>query len=148
MPRRDKQDYNVERFRGFVEPLLEQRNESYRQASMKAGLDETAISRYFRGTQPMRDACIALADYFDVNPNEMLQAAGYEPLDLFERREVDLSQVSPETKQILEKLERITDPRIRRRIYEAIDLMLEGQLQSQQERQQKPRPAAESADAT
>lgn len=131
MPRRDIQDYDVSRFRDFVEPLLKQRDESYRQASMEARLDETAISRYFRGTQPMRDACIALADHFGVNPNEMLQAAGYEPLHFFDRQEVDLSNVKPETRRIVQKLEQISDPDARAQLSEAINTLLDNQLRAE-----------------
>jgi len=81
----------------------------------------------------MRDACIALADHFGINPNKLLEAAGYEPLHFFDRREIDLTKVSPEGKEILEKLEQITDPKIRKRLFEVIDVMLDGYLLAEQE---------------
>ena len=133
MAKKRIRNYDPKRFRRLVEPLLAERNESYRQASRAAGLDETAISRYFGGTQPMRDACIALADHFGINPNKLLEAAGYEPLHFFDRREIDLTRVSPEGKEILEKLELITDPKIRKRLFEVIDVILDGYLLAEQE---------------
>ena len=128
MPRRDIQDYEVDRFRNFVKPLLEQRDESYRQASMSAGLDETAISRYFRGTQPMRDACIALADHFGVNPNEMLKAAGYAPLHFFDRRLIDPNAIPPDVEQFLGEIMKIENETIRKEMIEALRQVLKVQM--------------------
>lgn len=143
-----KQSYASDRFRKLVEPLLDQRNESYRQASMAAGLDETAISRFFGGTQPSRDSCIALADHFGLNPNRLLEAAGYEPLRFFQREEIDLSKVSPEAKLLLDKLERIKEPRLRVQLFEVVDRMLDGYLLAEEaedrEEIAEPKTALES----
>lgn len=71
--------YEPERFIPYVKRLLEERNETAREASLRAGLDRSALWRFIRkGTRPHRDACILLAQHFGVNPNEMLQAAGYD----------------------------------------------------------------------
>jgi hypothetical protein len=40
--------------------------------------------------------------------------------------EIDLSQVRPEAKKLLEQIDRITDPERRNRLYQVIDSMLEG----------------------
>ena len=133
MPRRDKQDYDVNSFRDFVEPLLEQREESYRQASMEAGLDETAISRYFRGTHPMRDACIALADHFGINPNEMLEAAGYEPLHFFDRRLIDPNALPPDIEQLMGEIMKIENKNVRQEMVKTLHQVLQVQMQMREE---------------
>jgi len=77
--------YDPSEFIPYLKRLLAERNESYRQASLGAGLDRSAVWRFMeQGTRPHRDACILLAQHFGVNPNEMLQAAGYEPIPLFD----------------------------------------------------------------
>lgn len=133
MPRRDRQDYEVDRFRNFVKPLLEQLDESYRQASMSAGLDEAALSRYFRGTQPMRDACIALADHFGINPNEMLKAAGYDPLHFFDRRLIDPNAIPPDVEQFLGEIMKIETATIRKEMIEALRQVLKVQMVMREE---------------
>lgn len=48
-------------------------------------MDRGALWRFIKNeTRPHRDACILLAQRFGVNPNEMLQAAGYDPIPLFD----------------------------------------------------------------
>jgi len=96
---------------------------------MAAGLDETAISRYFGGTQPMRDACIALADHFGVNPNEMLEAAGYEPLHFFDRRLIDPNALPPDIDQLTGEIMRIEDEEMRKEMVEALRRVLRIQMQ-------------------
>ncbi len=132
MPRR-KQDYDAERFRELLTPLLEESGESYRQASMSAGLDETAISRYLRGSQPMRDACIALADHFGVNPNKILEAAGYEPLRFFDRRIVDPAALPPDVNRLIDKVMAFEDDVIRERIVKMLLQFIELQRQMKEE---------------
>ncbi len=62
-----------------LEELLAERNESMREASLGAGLDHGAIRRYVRyGRRPTRDSLLLLADHFEVNPNDLLELAGYE----------------------------------------------------------------------
>ena len=128
MPRRRKTGYDPIPFQELLRQQLDESEESYRGASVAAGLNRSAISSYLKGARPMRDACIALSDHFGINPNRMLVAAGYEPLELFDRRAIDLSEVTPEGKRILEKLDQITDPKIRRQLFRVIDVMLDGYL--------------------
>jgi transcriptional regulator with XRE-family HTH domain len=47
--------------------VCNERHMSYREASIKAKLDPTAISRFIRGTQPSYDSCLKLAHYFGVS---------------------------------------------------------------------------------
>jgi len=133
MSDQDTLSYDASLFQELLRKLLEESGESYRKASRAAGLHHTAISKYMSGVRPGRDACIALADHFGINPNKLLEAAGYEPLHFFDRREIDLTKLSPEGKEILEKLEQVTDPKIRKRLFEVIDVMLDGYLLAEQE---------------
>jgi hypothetical protein len=145
MPRKPGHDkYHAERFQAVLGRLIDNAGESHRGASTAAGLDSSAISRYMGSTRPSRDACIALADHFGINPNVMLEAAGYKPLRFFDGEKIDLSQVRPEAKEILERLEGIADPKGRAHLYQVIGSMLEGyQLAKQMDRVTNLRRALE-----
>jgi hypothetical protein len=132
MSKKRASNYDAEKFRGLVEPLLKETNESYRQASMAAGLDETAISRYFGGTQPVRDACIALADHFGINPNKMLEVAGYEPLHFFDRRLIDPSALPPDVDAFANEIARIEDEELRKEMIEAFRQILRIQMEARE----------------
>ena len=78
----------------------------------------------------MRDACIALADHFGINPNEMLEAAGYEPLAFFEEGPLEPGQVSRDVEELATKIDQIPDPRIRRQVIGAMSVLLDMYLPS------------------
>jgi transcriptional regulator with XRE-family HTH domain len=126
MPGKKNLDQDLSQFQKLLKRLLEESGENYSEAARASGLHYTTISKYMGGVHPMRDACIALADHFGINPNVMLEAAGYKPLRFFDREKIDLSQVRPEAKKMLEQLERITDPKRRDHLYQVINSMLEG----------------------
>jgi len=58
----------------------------------------------------------------------MLTAAGYRPLAFFEEGPLELGQVSREVEELVTRIQQINDPRIRRRLIEAINVMLEAYL--------------------
>ena len=66
-----------------IRELLELRNESLRAAGLKAGLDHQFVRRIVNGERPNMIACIMLADYFGINPNELLQLAQWPTLKIF-----------------------------------------------------------------
>jgi len=66
-----------ERLREIINRKRKQRGLSMRQASIQAGLDDTAISRYLRGTKPSPLACEKLGTFFGVNPEELKYLAGH-----------------------------------------------------------------------
>ncbi len=91
--------------------------ETYREAAIKAGLDRSAVWRLLhQGARPHRDACILLAQHFEVNPNEMLAAAGYEPIALFDLSLTTPGEFPPEVKALAQALTDIPDAGKRRRI--------------------------------
>jgi len=122
--------YDSTRLVATLEKLLAERNESYREASLRAGLDHGAVRRYVRdGRRPSRDSLLALADHFGVNPNDLLVLAEYPPMRMFEREPADLNRLSPDVQLVAEDLERIGDPVLRRRLTEAIRLLMRGHLE-------------------
>jgi hypothetical protein len=113
-----------------LEGLLEKRNESMREASLAAGLDHGALLRYIRyGRRPTRDSVLLLADHFEMNPNDLLRLAGYRSMKMFERKKLEPGTVSPEVLALVEDLERIADPVLRRELAEAMQLLMGGYLQ-------------------
>ncbi len=143
MPR---QKYDPRPVQELLRKLLERAGESYRQASLAAGLPDNAISKYMRGVRPRRDACIALADHFGVDPNELLQAAGYEPLRFFDPAKGAPEWQSPEAAEIAKMIDAIQDPVARKRVARAVKVLLRGYLGAPDSRSEEAKgPATEAA---
>jgi transcriptional regulator with XRE-family HTH domain len=105
----------------LLEELRQDRNESYREASLAAGLDHGALHRFVRGQRrPNRESCIALANHFDINPNELLVAAGHEPLPWFDPSLTDIQDYPLEVKRVAEALIEIENLRLRREVCDAL----------------------------
>lgn len=119
--RRSRKGYNHRPLVTLLERLLEEHNETPRGASLASGLDHGAVGRFLRGeVRPHRDTCIMLAGYFDINPNEILQAAGYEPLPIFDLSLADPNEFPPEVKELAISLNKIQDPKHRRKLCEIL----------------------------
>jgi len=125
-----QQQYDPEPFRQLLVELLKKTGESYRKASLAAGLPSNAISKYMSGLRPSQRACVALADHFGVNPNELLQAAGYEPLRIFDRSLMQSGEMSPEMQEVFAQIQQIEDPIVRRRMLEAIATLIDAYLRA------------------
>jgi len=69
-----------------------------------------------------------LADHFEVNPNDLLVRADYQPMKMFERDTVALTGLTSDVRQLADDLERIGDPVLRRRLTEALRLLIAGYL--------------------
>lgn len=124
--------YDPDRLTAVLEGLLAEHNESCREASLNAGLDHGALGRYIRDEKrPSRGSVLALADHFGVNPNDLLELAGYKRMQIFERRSADLEGLSIEVRNLLEDLESISDPVLRKRLAEAVRLLLAGYVQGE-----------------
>jgi transcriptional regulator with XRE-family HTH domain len=116
-----KYEYTAEEFVPFVRQLVEESKQSMRQVSLGAGLDHSALYRYLnQGMRPNQDACIALAHYFEVHPNEMLQKAGYPPRAYFDLSLADPDEFSPEVKAVAQELMKIEDDAQRRRVAQTV----------------------------
>jgi transcriptional regulator with XRE-family HTH domain len=125
-PTKGGKEYDRAAFAAYLEGLRQERNESYREASMAAGLDHGAMRRYIREKQrPTRESCIALADHFGVNPNELLTRAGYEAMHFFDRSLVDPSAYPPEVEEVASCLARMKPASRRREVCRAVRELLE-----------------------
>jgi transcriptional regulator with XRE-family HTH domain len=120
--RRD--EYNPKPFIARLEQLLAERNETRREAALRAGLDHQALRRYINGHRPDRQSLLVLADYFEVNPNEFLQLAGYRPMKIFEVKTRSAEALPPEAVDVAMDIARIADPGTRKAVVQAIRTLL------------------------
>ena len=103
-----------------VKDLLKKHNESYREASLRSGLDHQAIRRILSGQKPQMHICILLADHFGVNPNEILHLAGWPTLKAFDVSIVDAVNLPPEATEVALAVAKISEPGVRREVVDAI----------------------------
>jgi len=103
-----------------VKELLEHNNESFREASLDAGLDHQAIRRILAGNRPQMQVCILLADHFGINPNEILQLAGWPTLKAFDIHLESAENLPPEAVNVAKEIARIPNPGTRKVVAEAI----------------------------
>lgn len=110
--------------------LAKRANATRREVSLGAGLDHGAMSRFITGEgRPGPVACIQLAMYFDINPNELLTLAAYEPMPIFDLSLIDPNEFPPEVKRVAGALTDISDAVARQRICKAIMVLLNEQDQ-------------------
>ena len=112
--------YDAEQIIKRLRELLEKHNESYREASLRAGLDHQGVRRVLEGQRPSMHICILLADHFGINPNEFLTMAGWPALRVFDIRSVDSENLPPEVVEVALALAKITNPGTRKEITSAI----------------------------
>lgn len=125
-PTRGGKGYDRAAFAAYLSELLEARNESMREASLAAGLNHSAVNRFITDRQrPTRESCIALADHFGLNPNEMLERAGYEPMHFFDRSLVDPEAMPPDVLELSRYLRRIRPYGRRRQLCRVIRELLD-----------------------
>lgn len=67
------------KFSDWLSERLTERKVSMREASLSAGLDHGAISRFMQGTRPSVENCQKLAHYFGVPEKQVLEVADYFP---------------------------------------------------------------------
>jgi len=110
----------------FLARLLEERNETMRQASLGAGLEHGAMHRYVKDKRrPRRESCLALASHFEVNPNEVLVRAGYKPMPYFDPSLLGAEDYPPEVKEVATLLTRIPGFTARREMCQAVGEVVE-----------------------
>jgi len=110
----------------YLEGLRRNRNESFRQAALRSGLDHGALLRYIKKRQrPTRESCIALADHFGVNPNEILTRSGYDPLHFFDRSLLDPGALAPEVGEVAVYLNRLSPLSRRREVCQAVRALVD-----------------------
>ena len=107
-----------------IKDLLKKHNESYREASLRSGLDHQAIRRILSGQKPQMHICILLADHFGVNPNEILHLAGWPTLKAFDVSVVDAVNLPPEATEVALAVAKISEPGVRREVTDAILILM------------------------
>lgn len=129
--RLSRKNYDPRPLIALLKRLLKEHNETPREASLASGLDHGAVGRFLRGEgRPHRDACIVLAEHFGANPNELLMAAGYAPMPLFDLSLADVNEFPPEVKAVALTLNQIRDSDLRSVICKSIQTLVSTLLQS------------------
>lgn len=121
---RKKSEYDPVPFIQRIEELRTERNLSLRQAGMQAGLDHQAFRRMKAGARPEMMYCILLADFFEVNPNELLLLAGWPRLKIFDVKSVSDENLPPEAVDVALALAKIADTGTRKQVAEAVMTLL------------------------
>ncbi len=112
--------YNPDPMIARVRELLKQNKDTYREASLKSGLDHQAIRRILAGNRPQMQVCILLADHFEINPNEMLELAGWPRLKAFDIHAESAENLPVEAVNVAKEIARIPNPGTRKAVAEAI----------------------------
>ncbi len=120
--------YDPEPIIARLRELLEKHNESYREASLRAGLDHQGVRRVLEGQRPSMHICILLADHFGINPNEFLMMAGWPALKIFDVRGMDTENLPPEAVDIALAVAKIPDQGTRKAIADAMLILLKKYL--------------------
>jgi transcriptional regulator with XRE-family HTH domain len=116
--------YNPKPFVKRLEQLLEEHNETWRDASLGAGLDHQTIRRYMNGHRPDWQSLLMLADHFEINPNEFLQLAGYPTMKIFEVKTKSTEALPAGAVDVAMDIARIADPGTRKAVVQAIRTLL------------------------
>ena len=124
-----RQQYDAEKFSSYLQRLLQARGLTMRRASLSAGLDHGAVGRFIRGRRPHRDSCLLLAEALQVDPNEMLAMAGYEPMPVVDRSRIDPQEFPPDVKAFARELATMPAER-RREVFSALRVLLKADLSS------------------
>jgi transcriptional regulator with XRE-family HTH domain len=118
-------EYNKDELVKRIDQLLEEKNLSMRNAALRSGLDHQAIRRIKAGQKcPDMTYCILLADFFDINPNELLKLAGWPALKVFDIRNVSAASLPPEAVSVALDIARIENPGDRKEMANAIRALL------------------------
>jgi transcriptional regulator with XRE-family HTH domain len=116
--------YKPEPFVARIDQLMAEKNISMRYTGMESGLDHQAIRRIKSGRRPDMTYCILLANFFDINPNELLQLAEWPTLKAFDIKRATAENLPPEAVDVALDIAKIPDPRTRKQVAEAVRVLL------------------------
>ncbi|MBT3391759.1 MAG: helix-turn-helix transcriptional regulator [Chloroflexi bacterium] len=105
--------------------LMAERKESYREASLASGLDHQAINRIRGGKRPSLTACIQLGNHFELDPNELIEMAGWPRIKAFDIHTESAENLPPEAVEVAVAVARIQNPGERRQVSDAILMLLQ-----------------------
>ena len=104
--------------------LMKSFNESYRESSLRSGLDEQAVRRILAGQRPNITSCVLMANHFGIDPNEFIMLAGWPEIEVFKVRTVSADGLPPEAVEVALDIAKIADAGLRRQVASAITLLL------------------------
>ena len=104
--------------------LMKSFNESYRESSLRSGLDEQAVRRILSGQRPNITSCVLMANHFGMDPNEFITLAGWPEIDVFKVKTVSADGLPPEAVEVALDIAKIAGPGVRRQVADAIKLLL------------------------
>ena len=116
--------YKPEPFVARIDQLIAEKNISMRYTGMESGLDHQAIRRIKSGRRPDMTYCILLANFFDINPNELLQLAEWPTLKAFDIKRATAENFPPEAVDVALDIARFPDPRTRKQVADAVRVLL------------------------
>ena len=116
--------FNPKPFAARLDELMGQRNISMRQTGMASGLDHETIQRIKSGDRPDMTYCILLADYFDINPNELLELADWPSLKAFDIQRASAENLPSEAVDVALDIAKIPDPGTRKEVAKAVRTLL------------------------
>jgi transcriptional regulator with XRE-family HTH domain len=116
--------YKPEPFVARIDQLIAEKNISMRYTGMESGLDHQAIRRIKSGRRPDMTYCILLANFFDINPNELLQLAEWPTLKAFDIKRATAENLPPEAVDVALDIAKIPDPRTRKQVADAVRVLL------------------------
>ena len=119
--------YDTDKFSRYLKGLVQASGLTMRQVSLRAGLDHGAVGRFIRGRHPHRDSCLLLAEVLQVDPNQVLAMAGYQPMPVVDRSLIDPDEFPPEVKELAADLASIPPGR-RREIIAALRVVVKSDL--------------------
>jgi len=120
-----KGEHDMTHLSNRIKQILNERNESLRSAGIKSGLDHQYVRRIVNGERPNMISCIMLADYFDINPNELLQLAHWPTLQVFDiAHNNKKKQVPPEAVDLALDLAEFPNTESRRKVIGAFRTIL------------------------
>ena len=107
-----------------IEQLLDESKISMRRSGIDSGLDHQTIRRIKAGDRPDMTYCILLANYFDINPNELLQLADWPTLNAFDIKRASAENLPPEAVDVALDIAKIPDPGTRKEVAKAVRILL------------------------
>lgn len=116
--------FNPKPFAACIDQLMGERNISMRETGIDSGLDHESIRRIKAGDRPDMTYCILLADYFDINPNELLQLADWPTLAAFDIKRASAENLPPEAVDVALDIAKIPDPGTRKEVARAVRVLL------------------------
>lgn len=119
-----KKTYHPEPFLARIDQLMAEKNLSMRFVGIESGLDHQAIRRLKEGHRPDITYCILLADFFDINPNELLQLASWPTLKAFDIKRASAENLPPEAVDVALDIAKIPDPRTRKQVADAVRVLI------------------------